>query len=191
MGLIDTSTIGLSHVGENVRIFDLTRLTEARKISIDDHVLIDDFVFLQGGTGLRIGSYVHIAAFASITGGGSATVGDFCGIASGARILTGTDRFDGSGLIGPTVPAERRSVERSRTILADHAFIGANAVVHPGVQIGEGAVIGSCSVVREDITPWTVNVGAPTRVVGSRPSGAILAHALELGFPNEPEARSG
>jgi acetyltransferase-like isoleucine patch superfamily enzyme len=183
MGLIDISAAGFFRVGENVRIFDLTRLTDAQQISVGDNVLIDDFVFLQGGTGLRIGSYVHIAAFTSITGGGSAIIGDFCGIASGARILTGSDRFDGSGLIGPTVPAERRSVERSNAILGDHAFIGANAVVHPGVRIGEGAVIGSCSVVREDIAPWTINVGAPTRVVGTRPSNMILAHALELGFP--------
>jgi galactoside O-acetyltransferase len=183
MGLIDTSTAGLSRVGENVRIFELTRLTDAQQISLGDNVLIDDFVFLQGGAGLRIGSYVHIAAFASITGGGSATVGDFCGIASGARILTGTDRFDGSGLIGPTVPVERRSVERLSSMLGDHAFVGANAVVHPGVRVGEGAVIGSCSVVREDIAPWTINVGAPTRVVGTRRSDVILTHARELGFP--------
>jgi acetyltransferase-like isoleucine patch superfamily enzyme len=110
-------------------------------------------------------------------------IGNFCGVASGARILTGTDRLDGSGLIGPTVPAERRSVERSSTVLEDHAFVGANAVVHPGVRIGEGAVIGSCSVVREDIAPWTINVGTPTRVAGNRPSDVILAHARALGVP--------
>jgi acetyltransferase-like isoleucine patch superfamily enzyme len=68
-------------------------------------------------------------------------------------------------------------------VLGDHAFIGANAVVHPGVQIGEGAVVGSCSVVREDVAPWTINVGAPARAVGARRSDVILAHALELGFP--------
>jgi acetyltransferase-like isoleucine patch superfamily enzyme len=183
MALIDIATAGLLRAGEDVKIYELTRLTEPQQISLGDHVLIDDFVFLQGGAGLRIGSYVHIASFASITGGGSASVGDFCSIASGARILTGTDITDGSGLVNPTVPEEYRSVERSDTVLGDHAFVGANAVVLPGVQIGEGAVIGSCSVVRENIEPWTVNVGAPTRAVGTRPSETILAHALELGFP--------
>jgi acetyltransferase-like isoleucine patch superfamily enzyme len=179
---MDIRAAGLAQVGVDVRVFDLTRLTEVEQISVGDHVLIDDFVFLQGGTGLRIGSYVHIAAFASITGGGSATLGDFCGVASGARLLTGSDRFDGSGLIGPTVPARRRSVERSSSVLGDHAFIGANAVVHPGVRIGEGAIIGSCSVVLEDVAPWTINVGAPSRAVGTRRSDVILAHALQLGF---------
>jgi len=183
MALIDIGTAGLAHAGDDVRIFEFTRLTGARQISIGDHVLVDDFVFLQGGAGLCIGSYVHIASFASITGGGSASVGNFCNIASGARILTGTERVDGSGLMGPTVPAERRSVQRSSTILRDYVFIGANAVVLPGVRIGEGAVIGAGSVVREDIPPWTINVGAPTRVVGTRRSDVMLAHALELGFP--------
>jgi acetyltransferase-like isoleucine patch superfamily enzyme len=183
MGLMDISAVGLSKAGENVRIFEFTRLTGAQQISVGDHVLVDDFVFLQGGTGLCIGSYVHIASFASITGGGLASVGNFSNLASGARILTGTERVDGSGLMGPTVPPERRSVERSSTILRDHVFVGANAVVLPGVRIGTGAVIGAGSVVREDIAPWTINVGAPTRVVGTRRSDVILAHALELGYP--------
>jgi acetyltransferase-like isoleucine patch superfamily enzyme len=182
VGLIDITRAGLAQVGENVRIYELTRLTEAGRISIGSHVLIDDFVFLQGGQSLRIGSYVHVAAFASVTGGGVATIGDFCGIASGARILTGSDLFDGSGLIGPTVPQERRSVERTETSMQAHAFVGANAVVHPGVTIGEGAIVGSGSVVLSDLAPWTVNVGAPSRVVGDRPSQTILAHARELGF---------
>lgn len=182
MGLTDLTKAGFCRVGADVTIYDFTRVTEPEQINIDDHVLVDDFVFLQGGGGLRIGSYVHIASFASITGGGCATLGDFCGIASGARILTGSDRFDGSGLIGPTVPPERRSVERSTTVIEDHAFVGANAVVHPGVRIGTGAVVGSGSVVLQDIEPWTINVGAPTRSVGVRRSDLILKHALELGF---------
>jgi galactoside O-acetyltransferase len=183
MGVIDLNSLGLAAFGVDVRIYELTRLTEPERIRIGDHVLVDDFVFLQGGTGLRIGSYVHIASFASITGGGGAELGSFCGIASGARILTGSDRFDGSGLIGPTVPAEYRSVERSQTSIGEHAFVGANAVVLPGLRIGEGAIVGGGALVREDVAPWTVNVGTPTRVVGKRRSDVILAHAAALGFP--------
>jgi acetyltransferase-like isoleucine patch superfamily enzyme len=183
VGFIDIDALGLLRAGQDVRIYELTRLTETMRISFGDHVLIDDFVFLQGGNGLHIGSYVHIASHASITGGGSGRLGNFCGVASGARILTGSDRFDGSGLIGPTVPREHRSVERSETIVGDHAFVGANSVVHPGVNVGVGAVIGSGSVVRHDLAPWTINVGSPTRVVGERPSAVILARARELGLP--------
>jgi acetyltransferase-like isoleucine patch superfamily enzyme len=182
MGLIDIASAGLASAGANVRIFEFVRMTEPERIGIGSHVVVDDFVFLQGGAGLDIGSYVHIAAFASITGGGLATISDFCGVASGARVLTGSDLFDGSGLIGPTVPAERRSVERSQTVMEAHAFVGANAVVHPGVTVGEGAIVGSGSVVLSDVPPWTISVGAPSRVIGERPSEVVLAHARALGF---------
>jgi acetyltransferase-like isoleucine patch superfamily enzyme len=128
---------------------------------------------------------VHISSFASITGGGVGDVGNFCCVSTGARVLTGSDRFDGSGLIGSTVPTSMRSVDRSFVMIGDHAFVGANAVVNPGVRIGAGAVVGSGAVVIEDLEPWTINVGVPTRVVGQRPSAVILGHARELGFSGE------
>jgi galactoside O-acetyltransferase len=125
---------------------------------------VDDFVFLQGGVGLEIGSYVHIASFASITGGGEGVIGACAEIASGARVFTGTDRLDGSGLIGPRIPPELRAVDRLRTEVGPYALIGANAVVLPGIVIGAGAVVTS------DVEPWTVNVGIPARAVKRRPS---------------------
>ena len=49
------------------------------------------------------------------------------------------------------------------------AFIGTNAIIHPGITIGEGAIIGSNSLVLKDIKPWTINIGSPTKVIGTRP----------------------
>lgn len=152
------------------------------RISIGDNVVVDDFVFLQGGVGLEIGSYVHVASFASVTGGGEGVIGNFCGVASGARILTGSDLADGSGLIGPSVPPEMRAVERMRTVLHEHAFVGANAVVLPGVTVGAGAVLAAGAVATRDLEPWTIYAGSPARPVKERPSETILAHARSLGF---------
>ena len=145
------------------------------------HIIVDDFVFLQGGQGLEIGDHVHVAAFASISGGGEGVVGAFTNIASGARVFTGSDLADGSGLVGPTVPSEVRAVKRMRTELCKHVFICANAVVLAGVTIGTGAVIGAGGVATEDLEPWTINVGCPARPVKSRPSKTILEFARGLG----------
>ena len=38
----------------------------------------------------------------------------------------------------------------------------------PGVTIGEGAVIGASSVVNKDIPPWSIAVGSPAKVIGTR-----------------------
>ena len=45
-------------------------------------------------------------------------------------------------------------------------FIGANAVVLPGVRIGNGSIIGAGAVVTKDVPPGVVVVGVPAKVVG-------------------------
>lgn len=180
MGALDLSAMGLARFGDDVRVYEFVRILDPHKVSIGSHVIIDDFVMLQGGTGVTLGDHVHIASFVSLTGGGSASIGNHCGLATGSRVLTGTDLFDGSGLTGPTVPLELRSVVRSTVTMGDHAVVGANAVIHPGVTIGEGAIVGSGSVVLHDLEPWTINVGAPARAIRERPRERILEAASEL-----------
>ena len=167
-------------MGKNVRIHPLAKILHPEMISIGDNVIIDDFVFLDGKQDTKIGNYVHIASFASITGGGRLVVGDFAGISSGSRIFTGTDDFSGSGLTGPTIPPEYRSVIRSYVEIGKHAVLGANTVVLPGVTIGEGAVTGANSLVIRDVPPWTVNVGSPVRVLRERPRKTILEMEKKL-----------
>jgi galactoside O-acetyltransferase len=50
-------------------------------------------------------------------------------------------------------------------VIEDKVWIGANAVVLPGVRIGYGSVIGAGSVVSRDVPPLSVAVGVPCRVV--------------------------
>ncbi len=45
------------------------------------------------------------------------------------------------------------------------AWIGQNAVISPGVTIGEMAIVGANSVVTRDVAPRTVVVGVPARVL--------------------------
>lgn len=43
--------------------------------------------------------------------------------------------------------------------------IGLNCTILPGVTIGEGAIVGSCSLVTKDIPSWSIAVGSPAKVV--------------------------
>jgi putative colanic acid biosynthesis acetyltransferase WcaF len=48
------------------------------------------------------------------------------------------------------------------------AFIGTQALVLPGITIGDGAVVGAGSVVTKDVDAWTIVAGNPARAMGVR-----------------------
>ncbi len=50
-------------------------------------------------------------------------------------------------------------------VIKKGAWIGANVTILPGVTIGEGAVVGSASVVTKDVEPHTIVVGNPARMI--------------------------
>jgi len=161
-------------VGSHVTIYPQAKLIAPENITLGSHIIIDDFVFIGRHRNLVIGNYVHIASHVSITGGGECLLCDFCGIASGARLLSGTDEIHSGELLGPTVPAEFRSVTRGRMIIGPHAMVFANAVVLPNVEIGEGAGVAAGSVVNHNLEPWPIYAGTPARRVRRRESDDIL-----------------
>lgn len=45
------------------------------------------------------------------------------------------------------------------------AYIGVNAIILPGVTVGEGCIVGAGSVVTKNVPPYSVAVGNPARVI--------------------------
>jgi len=143
----------------SVTIFPTARVVGEEHIAFGDPVLIDDFTLIVARDPMTIGHHVHIACFASITGGAAVTIGDYAAVSQGARILTGTDDFTGWGFGNSTMPEEYRNTTRAPVDIGRFCIVGANAVVLPGVRIGEGATVGAGSVVTRDLDPWGVYVG--------------------------------
>ena len=170
----------LRRCGRGVRVFQGARFVSPDVIALGDYTQIDEGTFLIGGDGLEVGCHVHFAFGSSVSGGGRCAVGDFAAIAAGARIITGTDLADGTGLTNPTVPPHYRAVKRGQVRIGEHALIFTNTVVLPDVTIGEGAVVGAASVVHYDLQPWTVYAGVPLRQVGTRPRERILELAEQV-----------
>lgn len=159
----------LKKCGQDVKIYPLAKIVNPEVIEIGEHSMIDDFTFMNGGAGVRIGRYVHIASFASIIGGGELIVGDYAVIGYGSRMVTGTETYRGGKRMSSALPREQRNASSGRITIEKDAFIGTNVVVHPNVRIGEGAIIGSNSLVLKDVEPWSINVGTPCRKTGERP----------------------
>ena len=163
----------LKRCGKGVAIYPLAKIIRPEVIEVGDFTKIDDFVFINGGHGITIGRYVHVSAFASVFGGGRLVVEDYAGISEGARIITGTETYQGGGRMSAALPMDQRNVVLGLVIVRRDAFIGTNSVVHPNVTIGEGAIIGSNSLVLKDVEPWSINVGSPCRKIGERPRVSV------------------
>jgi maltose O-acetyltransferase len=53
-----------------------------------------------------------------------------------------------------------------RTRIGHRVFIGARAVIMPGVSVGDDAIVGAGCVVTRDVPPGTIVVGNPAQEVG-------------------------
>jgi putative colanic acid biosynthesis acetyltransferase WcaF len=81
-----------------------------------------------------------------------------CVIAQEAYLCTGTHDFN-----NPKLPLVTAKI----TIGID-AFVGARAFIMPGVQVGDGAVVGACSLVIDNVEPRMIVAGSPARFIRSR-----------------------
>jgi len=93
-------------IGKDVYINEVTSITRPELVQIGNHVAID-FGFVCT-TGLVIGDYVHISPHVSVIGGKKTylNIEDFCFISTGARMICGSELFQGDGLIGPLIPKQ-------------------------------------------------------------------------------------
>ncbi|WP_456467272.1 DapH/DapD/GlmU-related protein [Methanopyrus sp.] len=75
------------------------------------------------------------------------------------RAEVGNDAFIGDGSLVGVFGGER-------AVLGYDCFIGMRSVIHGGVRVGEGVVVGAGSVVEEDVEDYTVVMGRPAEYAG-------------------------
>jgi virginiamycin A acetyltransferase len=61
------------------------------------------------------------------------------------------------------------------TVVGNDVWIGQNAVILPGVHIGDGAIVGADSVVGSNVEPYTIVVGNPAKPVRKRFDDELIA----------------
>lgn len=126
------------------------------------------------------------------------TIGKFCAIATGAQFLMSSANhpmlgstafpffiFGGTWLdktagFLPSIPS------RGDTVIGNDVWIGREAVIMPGVTIGDGAIIAAKAVVVEDVPPYTTVGGNPAKPLKKRFSEEDIDRLLRIAWWNWP-----
>jgi UDP-2-acetamido-3-amino-2,3-dideoxy-glucuronate N-acetyltransferase len=149
-------------------IYEPVIMTKREQITIGDGSRIDSFVKIEGGTGVRIGRYVHIASHAHIgIGGGSCELGDYSAVASGGKVISGSNQPDAISM-SACAPREMQRVVSYKTVIERYAVVLTNAVVLPGRTLHEGAMLAAGAVATKDIPAWEIWGGNPARFLARR-----------------------
>ncbi len=118
-------------------------------------------------------------------------IGKFCAIATHVKfIMSGANhKLDGIStypfpIFGQGWEGELAQImnlpTKGDTVVGHDVWLGYDAMVLPGVTIGDGAVIGARSVVTSDIPPYAIAAGNPARVIKQRFSDADIARLLAI-----------
>lgn len=119
--------------------------------------------FITGVADLSIGERSSVARGCTLDARGGLVVGDDTMIGFECVFVTSThnsSRLD--------VPMRQQGMYSAPIRIGDDVWIGARAIVLPGVSIGHGAIVGAGSVVTRDVPDFAAVAGVPARVLRDR-----------------------
>jgi len=113
---------------------------------------------------IRIGRQCYIGAYCNIRAlHEEIIIGDTCLLGQFVSVIGANHVIDRAEI----TDREEDHVSK-KVVIGNNVWIGAHAVILPGVTIGDGAVVGAGSVVTKDIPAYSVCVGVPANVIRTR-----------------------
>jgi acetyltransferase-like isoleucine patch superfamily enzyme len=151
-------------LGPRSRLSLPIQLEGTRRIAVGNHVYLGPGCWLlthEPGGHLEIGDGTSIAGYCVLSAAMSVHIGRKVLFARNVYIADHRHGFERD-----EVPVLEQEIADMRPVVVeDGAWLGQNVTILPGVTIGRGAVVGAGSVVRDDVPPRCIAVGAPARVV--------------------------
>lgn len=137
-------------------------------------------------TNSSIGKYSYISYNSQIN---NSTIGNYCSIAKGVNIGLGFHplNFVSTSPIFYSIinPLKLSYVNTNKfkdfktTTIGNDVWIGVNAIVLDGVNIGDGAIVAANSVVNKDVSPYSIVGGVPAKEIKKRFSQQIINCLIE------------
>lgn len=154
-------------VGNRVRFLRgaMVLADERGRIELGDDAVICRFAVIQSLGGLiRIGKRTGIGDFCNLYGyAGGVEIGDDVMVATGCRIVASAHGTQDLTTPMAVQPSTYRGIK-----IANDVWLGTNAVVLDGVEIGQGAIVGAGAVVTKSVPAFAIVGGVPARILKYR-----------------------
>ena len=149
------------HRGRHSKIYRSVRMDTPpyRKFSLGDYSVVESFSCINNAVGdVIIGEHTRIGLHNTVIG--PVTIGSHVNLAQGITITALNHNFkDNNQRI------DDQGVSTNQVIIGDDIWIGANAVVLPGVSIGNHSVVAAGAVVTKDVPPHSLVAGVPAKII--------------------------
>ena len=130
-----------------------------RKFKLGDYSVIESFACINNAVGdVIIGDHTRVGLHNTIIG--PVTIGCHVNLAQGITVSALNHNFADS-----EKRIDEQGVSTSPVVVEDDVWIGANAVVLPGVRVGTHSVVAAGAVVTKDVPPHSIVAGVPAIVI--------------------------
>ncbi len=119
--------------------------------------------YIQHCYGIEVGRNLNVNRGVHIYGRGGIKIGDYVLIGPNVVITSSQHNYSIKG-----VPILFQGHEKDPVVIGNDVWIGANAVILPGVTIADGTIIGAGAVVTSDTEPYSIIGGVPGTKIGER-----------------------
>ena len=120
-------------------------------------------------------------------------IGKFCALARGVKfIMNGANhKIDGFSTYPFAIfgngwesvdPSPEELPYKGDTIIGNDVWLGYEAVIMPGVKIGDGAIIAAKSVVTQNVLPYRIVGGNPAQVIRQRFDDSTIQALLDIAW---------
>ncbi|MDU4738665.1 CatB-related O-acetyltransferase [Clostridium sp.] len=164
-------------------MFKKSILSIVRNSSINRNARVLSFTKVYDSS---IGSYTYIGRNSLII---KAKIGKYCSIAEGVKIgiakhptnyvSTSPVFYNKRNVLGKSFSVNKFE-EYSQSVIGNDVWIGMNSIIMPGIIIGDGAIIGTNSVVTKNVEPYSIVGGVPARVIRRRFNEETINNLLEI-----------
>lgn len=149
------------HRGRHAKIHRSARMDTPpyRHFHLGDYSVVESFACINNAVGdVWIGDHTRIGLHNTIIG--PVSIGDHVNLAQGITVTALNHNFQKRDQL-----ISQQGISTKKVTIENDVWIGANAVILPGVTIGKHSVVAAGAIVTKDVPPYSLVGGVPAKIL--------------------------